>query len=133
MRLGLANIVLSEEELAVQIRHLDIIVVRDSDFTFRRAADTHEGEGLDQLATEGTCTDHKCLDFCQLLLNFTAKDTNLVIVAAAHRLTIHFLLRQGLEDVVMHPLLEWGVLACLLDNLLGNDAAEESTQGRDGA
>lgn len=133
MRLRLSNIILTEEELTVQIRNFDVIIVCNVDFTCLGTPDTHKGEGLDQLTTEGTCTNHKGLNLGKLFLNIAAKDTNLVIVPTAHRLSIDFLLWQGFEHVVMHPLLERGVLAGLLDNLLSYNATEESTHRRDRA
>ena len=62
-RLGLrlADIVLSEQEMSVQVRNLDVVIVSNSDSSLIRAANTHESEGLDELATESACSDHKSL------------------------------------------------------------------------
>lgn len=40
----MANVVLSEEELSVQIRDLNIVVICNYDFSILRAADAHKSE-----------------------------------------------------------------------------------------
>ena len=86
-RLRAADIGLSEEELAVQVGDLDVVVVSDSDGTVWSAAETHEGHGLGVLTSEGTSSDHEGLDVSEHLLGLTAVDLDLIIVAAAHGLS----------------------------------------------
>jgi hypothetical protein len=64
-------------------------------------------------------------------LGLAAVDQNLVVVAAVKRGAVDLLPGQSLEDIVVKPLLEGGVLSCELDDLLGNNAAEEGRHGSD--
>jgi hypothetical protein len=54
------NIILTEEELSVKVRDLNVIVVSNSNLTFLTASKTHKSECLNVLTTESTSTDHEC-------------------------------------------------------------------------
>ena len=63
LTLRLSNVVLAEEELSVQVRNLDVVVVSDGNFTLSRATNTHKSESLYVLASEGAGTDHEGVNF----------------------------------------------------------------------
>ena len=125
-RLRFLDIRLSEEELTVQVRDLNGIVVSDRDRAIWSATETHESHSLDILAAKSTSSDHESLDVSKLLLDFATIDLDLVIVAAVHGLAVHLALGQGLEAVVVDPLAQRHVLASELDDLLGYESAKES-------
>lgn len=128
----MTDIILAEQELSVEVGHLDVVVVGDRDLSTFSASETHHGKLLDVFTTECARTDHESVDFTEFLLNLTAVHLDLVIVTAAHRLTVG-LLRKRLKDIVMKPLSHGGVLSSPLDNFLGNDSTEEGSLRADGA
>ena len=99
--LRLANIVLSEEELSVQVRNFNVIIISDSDLSFCRATDSHKSECLDVLASEGASTDHESIDFGQFFLDFTSVNKDLVVVSAVHGSAIGGASGESLENVVV--------------------------------
>jgi hypothetical protein len=99
--LRLANIVLAEEELSVQVRNFNVIIISDSDLSFCRSTDTHKSECLDVLASEGTSTDHESIDFGQFFLDFTSVNKDLVVVSAVHWGAISGATGESLENVVV--------------------------------
>lgn len=129
----MANIVLSEEELTVEVGHLDVIVVSTVDETTIATTDTHDGKGLDELTAESTGTNHEKIDLLEILLNLATVNANLVVIATTLGLAVNLSTRKTLEDIVMQPLVKRSVLASLLDELLSDDTTEESSEGRDRA
>jgi hypothetical protein len=129
--LGVSHVVLTEEELSIKVRDLNIVVISDSDFTLLWASDTHESESLHIFTTESTSSNHEGLDLSEFLLNFTSINENLVIIAAVKRITVSSYARKSLEDIIMQPLLERGVLASILHYFLGDDTTEEGGHRRD--
>jgi hypothetical protein len=101
LTLRLANVVLAEEELSVQVRNFNVIIISDSDLSFGRAADSHKSECLDILASESACTDHESIDFGQFFLNLTAVYDDLVVVSAVHWCAISLAAGKGLKNVVV--------------------------------
>lgn len=99
--------------------------------TFGRATDTHQSEGLDELATKGTSTNHEKIDLLEFIHDSGSVNGNLVFISIARwleagvkALSLDDLSGKGLEDVEVEPLLERAVLAGLLHDLLGNNATE---------
>lgn len=128
LRLSFGNVLLAEEELTVQVGDLNIVVVSAVDLTFWTATKTHHCEGLNVLASKGTSANHEGLNISELLLHFTTVDLDLVVITAVHWLAVNCSIQfQSLSNVVMEPLLEWGVLSGSLDNLLGNNTTKEGS------
>ena len=123
----MANIVLSEKELSVQVRHLNIIVVSAVNLAFFRASNTHDGKSLDQLTTKSTGTNHEKIDFLQFLLNFSSVNLDLIVVSTVHWLSINGLTWKAFKDIMVQPLSQRSVLASLLHYFLGNDTTEEGS------
>jgi hypothetical protein len=99
--LRITDIVFAEEELSVQVRNFNVIIISDSDLSFGRATDTHKSECLDVLASEGASTDHESIDFGQFFLDFTPVNKDLVVVSAVHWGAISGATRESLENVVV--------------------------------
>mmetsp|Transcript_21396 Transcript_21396/g.33092 ORF Transcript_21396/g.33092 Transcript_21396/m.33092 type:complete len:705 (+) Transcript_21396:1078-3192(+) len=132
--LGVADVLLAEEELSVQVGHFNVVVVSHMHLAGRRAAYSHQGEGFDELAAQSSGTDHEEVDLLELLLESTSVDLDLVVVARVERSSIDALLaRKGLVDVEVEPLLQRRVLSSKLHDFLGNDTSEESSHGRNHA
>jgi hypothetical protein len=74
-------------------------------FTVFAAAKTHHGKGFDEFTTQGTSSNHKSLSVFEFALNFTSKDLNLIVIATVFNFAVDFTRRNGLEDIVMEPLL----------------------------
>jgi len=129
LTLRLTNVILAEEELSVQVRDFNVIIISDSDLSFGRAANTHKSESLDVLASEGASTNHESINFGQFFLDLTSVDNDLVVVSAVHGSAISGTLRESLEDVVVQPLLQRRIFSSILDYFLGNNTTEESSHG----
>ena len=129
-RLGMADVLGAEEELTVEVRDLDAVIVGDMELT-AVGAEAHERKALEVLAAERTGADHEPALLAELLLVGTAKDGDLVVVAAADRRRVlgHRVARHG-ELVEVEPLVQRRVLARLFDNLLRGNAAQEGAVAR---
>jgi hypothetical protein len=101
LTLRLSNIVFAEEELSVQVRNFNVIIISDCDSSFSRAPDTHKSECLDILASECAGTDHESIDFGQFFLNLAPVYDNLVVVSAVHWCAISWAAGEGLKNVVV--------------------------------
>jgi hypothetical protein len=126
-------VIFSEQKLSVQVTDLDVIIVSAVHFTFWSATNTHQSKCLDVFTTERASTDHKSLDLSQLFLYVTSEDLNLVVVSAVGRSTVDLSFWNRLENIVVQPLLQWAVLAGVLDNFLCNYSTEECRLGNYGA
>lgn len=125
---------LSEKELTVEIADFNVVVISAVHFALFAAAHSHHSEGFNVLATKGTSANHEELKVSKLLLYFATEDLNLVVVSAILGLTICFLLEvNAFKNVVVEPLLEWGVLSGELNNFLSDDTTEESALRHKGA
>mmetsp|Transcript_76380 Transcript_76380/g.220748 ORF Transcript_76380/g.220748 Transcript_76380/m.220748 type:complete len:247 (+) Transcript_76380:1263-2003(+) len=134
--LRLADVVLPEQELTVQVRDLDPVHVRHRDFPAAPAASAEHRERLQVLAAQRSGANEEKLQLAEALLEGPAEDGNLVVVAPAHRLAVRrrrLGLLQQLEHVQVQQLPQGRVLACELHDLLGDDAAEEGRHGCDHA
>ena len=129
--LRVSNIVLAEEELSVQVRNFNVIIISNSHLSFSRATNTHKSECLDILTSESASTDHESIDFGQFFLDLTSVNKDLVVVSAVHWCAISWATREGLKNVVVQPLLQRRIFSSILDYFLGNDTTEESSHGRD--
>lgn len=101
LRLGIANIILSEQELSVQVRYFNVVIISYSNLTSFWAAKTHKSESLDIFTTKSTSSNHECLNFLEFLLNFLTIDLNLIIISAVQRSSVYLILWKGFEDIVM--------------------------------
>ena len=134
LRLGMTNIGLTEEELTVQVGYFNVVIIGDSDGTSRATGETHEGHGLSVLAAESTGTNHESLGSTELLLNLATVDLDLVVVTTVHGLAVDVVtFWEGLEAVVVGPLLEGHILASELDDLLSDEASKHGAHGGNGA
>lgn len=124
--------VLAEQELPVQVADLNVVVVRAVDLAFGAAGDAHQSERFYVLAAQSTRADHKGLDLAHLFLDLTAKHLNLIVVAAVHGSSVDGTLRKALKDIIVQPLVQRRVFACVLNNFLGDDTAEEGSLGHEG-
>mmetsp|Transcript_38460 Transcript_38460/g.96752 ORF Transcript_38460/g.96752 Transcript_38460/m.96752 type:complete len:1041 (+) Transcript_38460:293-3415(+) len=123
----LADVLLAEEELTVQVAHLDAIHVRDVNGA-TVGAHTHQRKALQVLAAERTTAHHEPDLFAQLLLEGGAQHRDLVIVARADRRGVRrHVVAEQLKVVDVEPLVRGRVLAELLDHLLRGHAAQEGT------
>mmetsp|Transcript_70334 Transcript_70334/g.186936 ORF Transcript_70334/g.186936 Transcript_70334/m.186936 type:complete len:452 (+) Transcript_70334:1445-2800(+) len=124
--LGLANVRLPEEELAVQVGHLNAVHVGDCELALRPAASSHHRKALEELAAQSSSTHHEQLHVAECLLEGLAMDGDLVVVAAADGSPVTGVLgRDQLEHVDVEALVEGRVLAGELHDLLCNNAAKE--------
>ena len=118
----MADVALTEEELAIEIWDFDVIIVGVVNFTLGATSDAHECEGFDKFAAERTRANHESIYVEQLFLSFTTEYFNLVVVSAAHWRSVDNFIRQSLETIVVQPLLKRGVFASEFDNFLGDDS-----------
>jgi hypothetical protein len=128
----MSHVVFAEQELAVQIADLDVVVVRAVNLAFVTAGDAHKSERFHVLAAQSTRPYHKGFNFAQLFLNFTAKHLNLIVVAAVQGSSVDGTLRKALKDIIVKPLVQRRVFTCVLYDFLGNDTAEEGSLGHQG-
>ncbi len=119
------DVVLAEQELAVQVADFDVVVVSAVHLATGAAAESHQCKRLDVLAAERAGADHKRLDVAELVLDFASEHFDLVVVSRVERRPVYCACRQRLQDVVVQPLLERSVLACERYDFLSNDATEE--------
>mmetsp|Transcript_10493 Transcript_10493/g.28804 ORF Transcript_10493/g.28804 Transcript_10493/m.28804 type:complete len:530 (+) Transcript_10493:866-2455(+) len=127
-RLGIANIPVSEQKLPAQVALLDGVVVRDGHPPRRSAGNAHQGHVLEELTAQGSGSDQKYVGGLKLALHGSAKDGNLIVIAAALRrqlLGAEGLLGQALDGIEIEPL-ENGVELTRrrLHHLLADDASE---------
>jgi len=115
----------AEEELPVEVGNFDVVVIGDTHASFGATPKTHACKAFNQLAAERSGSDHERSNFAEFFLDLLAVNADLVVVAAAHRLTVGFL-GDRLQDVVVEPLTEWCVLSSVFDDLLGDNSSEES-------
>jgi hypothetical protein len=59
LRLRVPNVLLSEQELSVEVGNLNIVIVSAVDLSIWRASDTHESECLDKLASKSSRAYHE--------------------------------------------------------------------------
>ena len=129
----MANIILSEKELTVQVRNLDVVVVGDSERAIWSARKSHKCHGLNVFAAKSTSADHECLDVSKFFLDIATVDLNLVVVAGVQGLAIDDSFRwQRFKAVVMHPLFEGHILSGVLNNFLRDESSKEGGHGDDG-
>lgn len=125
--------ILSEQKLSVQVTDLDVIIVSAVHFAFWSASYTHKSKCLDVFTAESASTDHKSLNLTQLFLNVASENLNLVVVSAVGRSSVDLTFWNCLENIVVQPLLQWAVLAGVLNNFLGNYSSEECRLSNYGA
>jgi len=82
--LRITDIVFAEEELSVQVRDFNVIVVSNCNLALSRTSNSHQCECLDIFASESAGTNHEGVDLSQLLLDLTSIHDDLVVVAAVH-------------------------------------------------
>lgn len=119
----------SEEELSVQVAHLDAVVVRAPHAAL--GPDAQQGELLQLFAAQGARADQEQLEALQFLEERESKEFDEVLVAGGLRDCAVCVgrLAHGLLEVTVEPLLDWGLLSCLLHDFL---RCYPSHQGRNG-
>mmetsp|Transcript_36297 Transcript_36297/g.116937 ORF Transcript_36297/g.116937 Transcript_36297/m.116937 type:complete len:491 (-) Transcript_36297:892-2364(-) len=137
-RLGLAHVVVSEEELARQVRLFDNVVVGDGELAAVAARDAEHGEALEELTAERARADQKDVELAQLADEGSAKDGRLCRVPPrrVQRLGRHLArgerLGRALERVQVEALHNRVELARRgLDDLLADYAAEDGRHRRE--
>jgi hypothetical protein len=127
----MTNVLLSEQELSIQIAYFDVVIVGTMNLTLWSATNTHESECFDIFTAESTCTNHKGVYFCKFFLNFSAENLDLVIVSTICRGSINWTFRKCFKNVIMEPLFQWAILSSKLDNFLSNNTSEKCCLGTD--
>mmetsp|Transcript_36779 Transcript_36779/g.61470 ORF Transcript_36779/g.61470 Transcript_36779/m.61470 type:complete len:430 (+) Transcript_36779:1487-2776(+) len=127
LRFGLAHVVFAEQELPVQIGHLDAVVIGHPELAVA-AAHPHQREILDELAAKGPTAHHEELQVGEPVLERFAVHSDEVIVSGVQRLSVcGGSRRECLEGVIVQPLLHGGELTAHLDQLLAHNPSEEGT------
>mmetsp|Transcript_18078 Transcript_18078/g.60981 ORF Transcript_18078/g.60981 Transcript_18078/m.60981 type:complete len:639 (+) Transcript_18078:2067-3983(+) len=129
--LGVADVVLSEEELPREVAEFDSVCVGDDQLAARAAANTVQSKVLDKLAPQSARPDDKVLEVGQVLHEAHAEDADEVVVAAAPRRAVRQRRRrlgEHLEEAKVRKPVDGRVLARALDDLLGDEAACEACQ-----
>jgi hypothetical protein len=126
-----SHILLSEEELSVQVGDFNVVIVSAGDFAILGATNTHQGKCFDVFTAKSTSSHEESLHFLKLLLNFSSIDFDLVIVSAVHGCSVNSSFGESFKDIVVEPLLQWGILASELHNFLGNHSSEECSLSTD--
>ena len=127
--LRVSDVFLAEQELTIQIAHLDVVVVGTVYFSLRCTAHTHKSECFDEFAAESASSNQEGFDFTKFFLKFTSKNLNLVVVSRIGRRAVNLALWNGLKNVVVYPLFQWAVLPGVLNDFLRDDSAEECGLG----
>lgn len=125
----MTDVFLAEQELTIQIAHLDVVVVGTVYFSLRCTAHTHKSECFDEFAAESASSNQKGFDFTKFFLNFTSKNLNLVVVSRIGRRAVNLAFRNCLKNVVVYPLFQWAVLSGVLNDFLCDDSAKECGLG----
>lgn len=129
LRLELADVLGSEQELPVQVALFDGIQIRDVNDTSTLTAQTHHAPVLEHFTTDRTRSDQELALFVDLLLKLGAKDGNLRVVPRVDWLTVVFcrqLGRQGFERVKVHRLHHWVELGTArLEDFLGDESTDD--------
>jgi hypothetical protein len=131
LTLVLTNMLLSEQELSVQVTDFNIVIISDINFTITSSWSTHQGKHFNELASKGTSANNKWA-WVLAFLNKFVSEKNCVIVVPVLSVGSFFGTFSGkhFEEFVVEPLSQWSVLACKFDDFLGDDAAPEWTVGR---
>jgi hypothetical protein len=103
--LGVADMILSKEELSVQVADFNIVIIGAMDFALRTTSNTHQSKSFNILATKSSSTNHECINFSEFFLYFTAENLNLIVVSAVCRCSVNFACRNSFKDIIVKPLL----------------------------
>ena len=129
LRFRMTNVLLSEQELSIQIAYFDVVIVSAMNLTLWSATNTHESECFDIFATKSTSTNHKSVNSCKLFLHLSAKNLDLVIVSTICRGSINWTFRKCFKNIIMEPLFQWAILSSKLDNFLSNNTTKKCCLG----
>lgn len=129
LALVFADVLLSEQELPVQIADFDVVVIGDCDVSLF-GGEPHQRKHFNELAAQSPGPDHERIGVgCFSEVLFT-KDGVIVSVTISSHYSFHFALGEHFEEIVVKPLPERSVLSCELHYFLGNDSSPERTAGR---
>ena len=143
LRLGLPQMLLSEQELPIQVRDLDDVGIGHRDHPLLASAEAKHCIVLKKLATDCPCSDHEdlaVLDSFEQIFSYAPLNA---LVSRALALAFRrnpLLLRQvqnvlfrvKLCAIVVIELLDWGVLLCnCLYYFLGYYASQVGCDGRE--
>lgn len=125
--LGGSNVILSEEELSVQVRDFNIVIVGAGDESFGSTTNSHHGVSLDELASKSSGSDHEDVEVSELLLDLITKDGDLVVVSCAVEVSVNLFSWESDELFEVEELSDRSVLSSDLDNFLSSDSSKEGS------
>jgi hypothetical protein len=138
---------LSEEELPVQVAHLNHVWVSYNDFSLFSSAEAYHGIVLEKFATDGTSPDHEHLAvldaFQQVQPNASFKGIvapSFIIIKTAGQFSLALFIKgcnflEGVEFSaveVEHLVYGHKLLSDRFDDLLGHDSTKQSSDRREG-
>mmetsp|Transcript_6972 Transcript_6972/g.20373 ORF Transcript_6972/g.20373 Transcript_6972/m.20373 type:complete len:661 (+) Transcript_6972:2046-4028(+) len=132
LALGPPDVSLPEQELPAQVALLNGVVVGHGKLAVLAAGDSHHGQELEELASEGAGSHNESVEALQLLLELLAEDHDLPVVPRPRGLHVlkGGLLPKGLDAVKVEELENGVELARAgLEGLLRHDAADEGGHG----
>ena len=127
--LRLADVIRPKQELSVEVRDLNIVVVRDCDKTVRARSESDECEELEELTPESASSYQEGFDVPELLVEAGSEYGDDVVVPGTESDSFDILsLWKGFESFIVEPLPNGGEFASKLDYLLGDDSTPEGAQ-----
>ena len=84
----MANVLLSEQELSIQIAYFDVVVVSTMNLTLWSTTNTHKSKCFDVFTTKSTSTNHKSIYLSKFFLDISAENLDLVVISAVSRCSI---------------------------------------------
>lgn len=124
-----SDILLSEQELSVQVTDLDVVIVSHADLAL--GSDSHQGEHFDELASKSPSSDKECVHFPGIGDEFISEKVAVVRVSVLSGGSGCGTFGENFEEVVVEPLPQWGVFSCQLHYLLADDSSPEGSSGGD--
>jgi len=117
--------ILSKQETSVEITDFNIIVVSAVNFSLRSTSYTHQSKCFNKFTTQSTCSNHKSFNISKFFLNFSTKNSNLVVVSTICWRPVYITSWDRFKNVIVQPLLQWTILACEFYYFLSNYATEK--------
>jgi len=121
----MTNVLLSEQELSVQIAYFDVVVVSTMNLTLGSTTNTHKSECFDVFTTKSTSTNHESIYFSKFFLDVSAKNLDLVVVSTVSGSSINGTFWKGFKNIIVEPLFQRTILSSELDDFLSNYTSEE--------
>jgi len=121
----MTNVLLSEQELSVQIAYFDVVVVSTMNLTLGSTTNTHKSECFDVFTTKSTSTNHESIYFPKFFLDVSAENLDLVVVSTVCGSSINGTFWKGFKNIIVEPLFQRTILSSELDDFLSNYTSEE--------